>query len=385
MPTLVPFDPGLPDPNAVGQDDDGYRAELARRLHDLFTNIGKRVLGIEQALGINGSNDLANTGPGFKNALSDGGFEVWDGSRTLTLAAATGYSGCTMWSYQSGAGFAGYSISRQAGLTTGSQYCLRYQRTAAGANTVSQILIYDMETVDSLAFAGQTVTFSFTARAGANFSGAGTILQSIIATGTGTDQAYRTAPYTGAILTAQNNPITTTAQRFQMTLAVPANATQIGVGFAFTPVGTAGAADYFELDDVQIELGTIATNFERLPFGVQQKRTERYYWKTFPYNTAPAQNAGTTGTMADVVAVAGAIASGFQWSPFPSRMRIAPTLTGYNPSAANALARNTSLGTDSTVNTLSSSEWGWAASFTQPFGTSVGNVMALHVQADARL
>jgi len=82
-------------------------------------------------------------------------------------------------------------------------------------------------------------------------------------TGTGTDQ-NTAAGFTGAL-----NPInttqalTTTWTRYTHTATLSATATEIGVQFYFTPVGTAGAADYFEVTGVQLELGSYATTFSR--------------------------------------------------------------------------------------------------------------------------
>ena len=62
-------------------------------------------------------------------------------------------------------------------------------------------------------------------------------------------------------------------------ITVPSNSNQLAVGFAWTPVGTAGAADYFEITNVQIELGTAATPFTRVggnPAG-EYALCQRYY------------------------------------------------------------------------------------------------------------
>lgn len=57
--------------------------------------------------------------------------------------------------------------------------------------------------------------------------------------------------------------LTTTWQRFSFTASIPASATEIAVGFEWTPSGTAGANDWLEVTGVQLELGSVATQFTR--------------------------------------------------------------------------------------------------------------------------
>jgi hypothetical protein len=323
-------------------------------------------------------------GPAFRNALADGGFEVWDGARLLTLPAATGYTGCTMWSYQSSAGFAGYTVSRQPGLVPGSQYALRYQRTVLGADVAQQSLIYDMETVNSLAFAGQKICLSFTARCGATYSAALSRLTALIVTGTGTDQPWRTVPYTGFVLTGKQCVLTTSAQRFQVFVDIPATCTQIGVIFAWTPVGVAGISDQFDIDDVQVEASTYATVFERLPWEVTRQRVFRHYWKSFAYDTAPANAVGVANAVTFWQAVAAGVATACTIT-LPVPMRIIPTLVTFNPAAANVQIRNTTIAADWTGTATVSATGNIAlAGFTNA-GSAVGNINAVHVTADARI
>ena len=47
---------------------------------------------------------------------------------------------------------------------------------------------------------------------------------------------------------------------------VPTNATQGELRLVCAPTGTAGANDYLDVDEVQLEIGGIATAFDRRPF-----------------------------------------------------------------------------------------------------------------------
>jgi hypothetical protein len=157
------------------------------------------------------------------------------------------------------------TVSRQVtGDTTNLpniQYAARVQRNSGQTGTSSVQLSQSMETINSIPFAGKTVTMSFYARAGANFSSASSNLSAYLTTGTGTDQnAFST--YTGASYTITSNvTLTTTWQRFSVTGTIGSTVTELAPTFLYTPVGTAGTNDYFEITGVQLEVGSVATPF----------------------------------------------------------------------------------------------------------------------------
>jgi hypothetical protein len=98
------------------------------------------------------------------------------------------------------------------------------------------------------------------------------------------------------------------------------------------PISTLNATWY--ITGVQLEVGSVATPFERRPYGTELALCQRYYAKTFLQETAPAQNAGTTNAIFSRATVAGQPITA-HWK-LPVTMRAAPTLTTFNPSAANA-------------------------------------------------
>lgn len=325
-----------------------------------------------------------------KNLLVDGSFEVWDGLRNgAAFVAATGYTGCTMWSYSAGAGFAGYTANIRLNVGGGASgpFALRYRRNAGGADVVQQALYQDLESVVSAPLQGQNVVLSFDATAGATFSAANGTLVSSIQTGTGTDQAQRAGAYTGSIITSQNNPLTTTKQRFQQFLSVPATANQIGIAFQWTPTGVAsGNTDYVQFDNVQLKGAGIATNFELLPVGQIRNLVARHYRKTFPEATAPAQNAGLAGALTFPLIVAGAVLTIGPPVLHGVPMRATPTVTFYNPAAANAFVRNVTLATDATTTAVANAgDMGFGITQTGLAAWAVGNQLAVHFQADARI
>ena len=89
---------------------------------------------------------------------------------------------------------------------------------------------------------------------------------------------------------------------------------------------------------IQLEMGSSATTFENEDRSTTLRKCQRYYQKTFPYGTAPAQNAGTGGSIVAVASGTGTApnrALSYHWA-FPVVMRTAPTTTTFNTSATNA-------------------------------------------------
>jgi hypothetical protein len=52
---------------------------------------------------------------------------------------------------------------------------------------------------------------------------------------------------------------------------------QLFIGPQYTPTGTAGGFDYFDITGVQLEKGTVATPFEVRPFATELALCQRYY------------------------------------------------------------------------------------------------------------
>ena len=214
-----------------------------------------------------------------KNSVINGGMDIWARGTSFT-PNATIYM-ADRWEMYVGA--TGTTVTRQATSDTTNlpfiQYCMRVSRDSGNTGTNIRYLYQPMETVNSIPLAGKAVTFSFYARKGATFAG------SVVAkagTGTGTDQNPLVV-YTGAATPVSGTPtLTTTWQRFTYTGTFAATATEVYVGFEWTPSGTAGATDYFEVTGVQLEVGSTATPFSRAGATIQGELAacQRYYFRT---------------------------------------------------------------------------------------------------------
>ena len=254
-----------------------------------------------------------------KNSVINGGMDIWQ--RGTSFTPNTTIYMADRWEMYVGA--TGTTVTRQTTSDTTNlpfiQYCMRVSRDSGNSGTNIRYLYQPMETVNSIPLAGKTVTLSFYARKGATFSG------SIVAkasTGTGTDQ-NPLVTYTGAATPISATPtLTTTWQRFTYTGTFAAAATEVSVGFEWTPSGTAGATDYFEVTGVQIEVGSTATPFSRAGGTIagELAACQRYYFR----NTATSVNSFFGyGISTSTTAVAFALNS-------QVTMRVAPTSVDYS-------------------------------------------------------
>jgi hypothetical protein len=219
-----------------------------------------------------------------KNAVINGGMDIWQRGTSFSLAASTVYTSgfsADRWQTQTNTNQA-CTLSRQAtGDTTNLpniQYALRFQRNSGQTGVGALSLVQNFESVNSIPFAGKSITFSFYARAGANFSGS---LTPFLVYGTGTDQnAFST--YTGQTTVATGTAtLTTTWQRFTYTGTVAATATELAIVMNWVPSGTAGTNDYYEITGFQVELGLTATTFSRAGGTIQGElaNCQRYFFQ----------------------------------------------------------------------------------------------------------
>jgi hypothetical protein len=220
------------------------------------------------------------------NPILNSAMQVWQRGTSITVASSGGTYTADRW--QSYRGATGSTVSRQVtGDTTNLpniQYAARVQRDSGNTGTSPIYFGQSFESVNSIPYAGKTVTFSFYARAGANYSAASSALGVSLISGTGTDQNLITAGYTGSTnVIVTSATLTTTWQRFNYTASISASATEIGFYFTHTPVGTAGAADYAEVTGVQIDIGSVALPYRTYAATLQGELAacQRYYEKSY--------------------------------------------------------------------------------------------------------
>jgi len=144
-------------------------------------------------------------------------------------------------------------------------------------------------------------------------------------------------------------------------------------------------ANYFRLTGVKLELGSVPTPIQFVPFEEELARCQRYYQKSFPYATTPAQNAGNVGADLLYAPFTGTTQVNIPVT-FQTRMRTAPsTVVTYNPGAANAEARNTTDAADDNTIGVATTERGLFIAFAPNAANTVSDIHRVHWTADAEL
>jgi hypothetical protein len=265
--------------------------------------------------------------PKSVNGIINSNYSIWQrGTSNVTT-----YLAYTADRWQKGGG-THFGISRTTVSDTTNlpfiQYAARMQRTSGSATTTLMDFGYSMETADAIKYAGQTVTMSFYARKGANYSGAaGASFGFALYTGTGTDQSVMSG-YTGSAATINTAAtLTTTMARYQATVTIPTTATELALYFSYTPTGTAGANDYVDITGVQLEIGSIATPYTPYSGTIQGELSaaQRYYTResvTNGYSYLRGFGNATTTSLARIIV------------PFPVEMRVKPTAMDFGGALA---------------------------------------------------
>jgi len=277
--------------------------------------------------------------PPFRNALINGDMRINQRVTSTNLASLTAVATATpgswvtdRWNVYRPGFAAGASIGQGTGMTysdmpfadAGIATYGRVGRTAANAATTAIHCDYNMESQDSYRLVGKTVTLSFYYRNGVNFSD--NFLTATLYSGTGTDQPLRSGTFTSFTTTAFAK--SSSWVRATVTGTVPTSAAQVCLRFSYTPVGTAGNADNFDITGVQLELGSVATPFEVRPYPVELATCQRYYEKSFKYTTAPVNE--STDSFNEYIG--GVFGTGWLAVPvyFQTKKRIAgPSITLY--------------------------------------------------------
>jgi hypothetical protein len=222
---------------------------------------------------------------GFKNRIINGAMGISQRTAVNTnVAVGTGTAGTfgpDRFSGYTGTGSL-WNISQVSTSAYDFPFALRLQRIAGQTSTSAVYLRQIIETANCKDLAGQTVTLSFYATAGANYSGGAATVQ--LFTGTAADQgttSLNTAAWTG-LVSAINTTFTPTTTRTLFTFTGTLGATTQEVAFSinWSGSGTAGANDFVDITGVQLEKGSVATSFDYRPYGMEEALCRRYYIKT---------------------------------------------------------------------------------------------------------
>ena len=171
---------------ATGRIPDANTAPLTAK-GDLYTY---STANARLAVGSNGDTLVADSaattglrytaGVGLTQPVINGGMDVWQRGTSISIAASNNGYTADRWQTYTGANQA-ITVSRQSVADSTNlpniQYCIRYQRNSGQTGTGDLNIGQNIETANSIPLAGKTITLSFYARAGANYSPTSSILK----------------------------------------------------------------------------------------------------------------------------------------------------------------------------------------------------------------
>ena len=290
---------------------------------------------------------------------------------------------------------AGITASQVTNAENGTPYMMRLSQANAAAQRMG--LIQWLERENCIDLRGQQITLSARVRMSAS-----TTLRYAIVEWTGTADTitkdivldWTSGTFTaGNFFTSISTAVTATGS-LALTANTPANISLTGiigssannVAVFFWTDSTQAQNVTFDIGKVQLEVGTFATAFAPRPFGMEVSLCQRFYEKSFPQATAPAQNAGLTGSYTFGQVAGASVNQAGTPVTFKVTKRTTPIVTFFNPQAANSQIRGTTVALDWTGTAASNvGDTGFGFSGTSPAGSSPGIFNAFHWTADARL
>jgi hypothetical protein len=258
---------------------------------------------------------------GFRNLIINGRFDIWQRGTSANIAAtkSTSYLADRWSSYRD---VAGSTQSRVDAGLSGFQYALRMQRNSGNTNTQNILTSTSFEGASVKQLAGKQVVLSFYARCGGNYSAGGSTLYASIGRGiTNVDRNILYDSFPGYTESVSDVTLTTTWQRFAIVSTIPTDTTCMGLYFFYTPGGTAGVNDYFEITGAQLEAGTEPTPFEQRPIGAELALCQRYYWRVVNDNSNTFMMGNGNAASSTNVSIS---------VPHPVRMRAKPNVIETN-------------------------------------------------------
>lgn len=356
---------------------------------------------------INSMTPTADSLQGFRNRIINGDMRI-DQRNAGAAVTASDARPVDRFRIQNGTDGA-YSAQQDSSAPTGFVNSLKFTTTTADASLSASQYVMCTQAIEGTNVAdlgwgsasAKTITLSFWVRSSLTGTFGGALENSA---------SNRSYPFTYSISAAN------TWEQKSVTVAGDTTGTwltttgagifvRFGLGVGSTFSGTAGAwagADYFSatgatsvigtlnatwfVTGVQLEVGSVATPFERRDYGRELAMCQRYACSSFPSGTAWGQNAGTTGAFSYIVLVGGTSAGFGVSMPFSVQMRAAPTLTYYNPSAANDKWRNTIANADSASGAgVNIRAWGTQITNYQVAGDVASQTCQVHWSATSEL
>jgi len=239
-----------------------------------------------------------------KNRIINGAMEIWQRGTSLTSSSNQAY------------GFADRWMTNIAGTATWSQSAdvpssgFKYSLSVAGTSATYAGIVQRIESNNCSDLSGQSVTVSFWAKQSVGSSGIAMALHHA-----------NSADAFGSVTSIGSTTFTLTSSwaKYSYTFTNLPSGSLNGLQLTIY-VNAASATDTILYTGVQLEVGSVATEFERRPYGTELALCQRYYFSTYyainGYGAALGFGVGSTAY-------------------FPSTMRATPTVSFANTSYYN--------------------------------------------------
>ena len=257
-------------------------------------------------------------GAGRKNLIINGGFDVWQRGTSIARGSGTTYSSADRFlAYTSSAGNA---RSTDVPSESPHTYSMKVD-DFTGSFIIDQLMEVPTGTVGPFK-AGTNITISYWAKGTTHVK----LMNRLMFRQSGGSSTNEVSP-AGLYDHTKSNSLSSSWQKFSQTYTMPAGVT-VGSGIqalnlsirssdGVSAVISPAAADEIFITGIQVELGSVATDFEHRSYGEELALCQRYFWQgglsdgrgvRYKYATAGSNRSAGHVT-------------------FPSTMRIAPTMT----------------------------------------------------------
>jgi hypothetical protein len=261
-----------------------------------------------------------------KNLVINGGFDYWQRGTSLALSSTYTYLADRFKTTgRNGAGTQSqYTLTAaESAICANLKYAYKLDMTSAATNTNPAIAQY---IEDSWYYYGKTITVSFYAKASKN-----------VTLDTNADLIWANADN---LSTTVSHSLTTTFQKFTYTFTLsPSGTYNSATDTALILLFKTPMNDTYTvyITGVQAEYGSVATPFSRAGGTIQGELAacQRYYQKSFPLGTTPADATNANGYVGSTNSYAQNYFTVAEVR-FPVQMRVDPTITYYNPAVSNA-------------------------------------------------
>ena len=254
-------------------------------------NVREKLVELDKPSGIAGEAMLraetpqeqqALIGVGRRNLIINGSMQVAQRGTTFGSTYNNAYT-LDRWKARRYASTNYYTTQENADAEDPFLYYVKVRRNTGDTATGALSLTQRIEPINFKAYRGRTVTLSFWYRTGASFSPQYFRASILGSTDTSSNLTYWA--YTSGVIDKQDTEIepSTVWKQHTITYMIPSNAEQLAIAFGvenpYPWVGTAGSDDSFQVANVQLEEGKIATPFEYRSYGEELALCQRYYYK----------------------------------------------------------------------------------------------------------